>query len=106
MQINPDGELDERKDVRDRGFQYAESRCLVKLPNRGYINVNTEYVSNGSGLSKSGRFHVLYVDPQYGTSTFYVEMKNGFDWTSNHYPPFIDQEFIEWIGQQIENHNM
>ena len=105
MQINSDGKIDASKDVHENIFDYSQSTFLVKLPNQGYVNVNKEFISDGSGIIKSGRYHVLYVDVQYGTSTFFVEQKDGFRWTSNHYPPFIEQEFINWIGQQIENHN-
>jgi len=105
MNNNEFGEINEEEDVKESEIDYSNRSFIVKLPNGGYINIDPEFVPDGSATITSGRFHVLYVHPQYGTSTFYVELVDGFEWHCENHPPFVNDNFIYWVGQQIDNYN-
>jgi hypothetical protein len=75
---------------------------LVQTPEGGYINVNPELSPEPSDVSPTGRYHVFYAHPERGSCTFVVEQDENCTWVSEHKPPFVTGEFVEWIGDRIE----
>ncbi len=48
-----------------------------------------------------GEYIVFYHHPFYRSTSFIIEDANR-NWLCGFHPPYISQEFIKWIGKQIE----
>lgn len=83
----------------DTGIDYSEGSFIIKLPDCGYLNINNEILPGGM---PSERFHVFYVTPEHGSSTFYVHMGDNAIWAGEKLPPFVGQDVIDQIGEAIE----
>ncbi len=68
----------------------------------GYISVHPEMVPVAKGISPTGRYFIYCLHTTYGTCHFILNQNENCDWIAETHPPFIDANFIAWIGEKIE----
>jgi len=70
----------------------------------GYVSIHPEMYPKKVGVTPSGRYFIYYMFPSQGTCHFTIEQDDSCNWFSEFHPPFIDKEFINWLGDQIDHH--
>ena len=69
----------------------------------GYVSIHPEMYPTPEGIIPLGSFFIFCMHPIHGTCYFIVEKDQEGNWICEHKPPFIDQEFINWVGGKIDN---
>ena len=83
-------------------FSAAGFTCTFDLKGiRGYVSINMEIFREGAVLKGTGRYCIYCLHPLSGSCYFIIAANIRGNWSSDDLPPFIDQSFINWIGDQI-----
>ena len=72
---------------------------------RGYVSINMEMYRSIDGLKGTGRYCIYCLHPQEGSSYFMIEEVRNGNWISNNAPAHIRPDFVNWIGEMINERN-
>ncbi|MEJ7737988.1 MAG: hypothetical protein WKF97_11215 [Chitinophagaceae bacterium] len=72
---------------------------------RGYVSINMEMFREGGVLQATGRYCIYCLHPWSGSCYFIITMNAQGHWYSADLPSFLDQPFINWIGDEINQRN-
>ena len=68
-----------------------------------YFSIHPEMSPGGKSIVPTGRYFVYCIHPELGSCHFMIQQDEHDAWDCEHHPPFIDQNFITWIGERIES---